>query len=99
MLKPMTIELNPELELLVQSKARQSGLDAGAYVAQVLRDYLAPGSDLGAEAVPRRTSVAQRFAAIREGLTDQERQALDDLPTDFAAEHDHYTYGTPKKHS
>jgi hypothetical protein len=24
--------------------------------------------------------------------------SLDDLPADFAAEHDHYIYGTPRRH-
>ncbi|QUY45419.1 hypothetical protein [Acaryochloris marina] len=42
----------------------------------------------------------QSFATFIEDLvSDIPPQVLDTLPTDGAAEHDHYIYGTPKKTS
>lgn len=43
---------------------------------------------------------AQPFADfIEELVADIPPQVLDTLPTDGAAEHDHYIYGTPKQSS
>lgn len=98
----MTIDLTPELEQLVHEKARQSGLDAGAFVAKVLGETL--GANGGAQrgsgpALRKRRPISERFAEIRRQAPPEVQQALHELPSDFAAEHDHYLYGTPKKHS
>lgn len=48
----------------------------------------------------RKQEQAQPFANfIEELVSDIPPQVLDTLPTDGAAEHDHYIYGTPKKTS
>lgn len=48
----------------------------------------------------RQQEQAQPFAHfIEELVADIPPQVLDTLPTDGAAEHDHYIYGTPKQSS
>jgi antitoxin component of MazEF toxin-antitoxin module len=62
---------------------------------------VAPGADLVAQVQGRRIvleaappSLAERIAA-RAGALPSE--ALNALPDDLAAQHDHYVYGTPKR--
>ena len=96
----MTIELTPEIEQLVQVNAKRDGVDASAYVTRVLKEVLRERgtSNNDAQEVPaRRRTISERFEEIREQLTVEEREALDQLPSDLAAEHDHYIYGTPKE--
>ena len=98
----MNVSLTPELEQLLEKKAQQSGLDANAYVAKVLREALGLNGDGDApsqQGTQPREPISERFRKIRQKLSAEERQALDELPSDFAAEHDHYIYGTPKKYS
>lgn len=98
----MNVSLTPELEQLLERKAQQSGIDANAYVAMVLREALGLNGDGDAssqQSAQPRQSISERFGEIRQKLSAEERQALDELPSDFAAEHDHYIYGTPKKYS
>ena len=96
----MTIKLTPKLQDLVHKRARQKGLDPSAYVAQVLSDALGVnGEGDAAQHENPRKPISERFEKIRRQLSPEERQALDDLPSDFAAEHDHYIYGAPKQYS
>ncbi|HUY89335.1 MAG TPA: AbrB/MazE/SpoVT family DNA-binding domain-containing protein [Pirellulales bacterium] len=62
---------------------------------------LAPGADLVAEVEtgrivvqPPQPSLAERIVARAAALPPG---ALDSLPHDLAAQHDHYLYGTPKR--
>jgi bifunctional DNA-binding transcriptional regulator/antitoxin component of YhaV-PrlF toxin-antitoxin module len=62
---------------------------------------IAPGTDLVAEVQagrivlgPAASSLAERIVARACSLPPE---ALDDLPDDLAAQHDHYLYGTPKR--
>ena len=93
----MTIELTPELESLIREKARQSGIEADEWAIRILREAVLRG--IPASSPPRRQTISERFEAIRSQLSPEEQQALDDLPVDFAAEHDHYIYGSPKRES
>jgi hypothetical protein len=93
----MTIELTPELERLVLEKAVESGMDASSYVANLLREAL--GANGLSEPIRRRKPISERFEEIREQAPAEVRKALDELPSDFAAEHDHYLYGAPKKYT
>lgn len=92
----MTIELTPDLEILIEERARQTGVDPSALASRLLREALERLSCQPAPAV-RRQTISERFDAIRRQLSPEERQALDELPPDFAAEHDHYIYGSPKR--
>lgn len=98
----MSINLTPDLEELVRRRAAESGLDENAFVAKVLRDSLETDADSSPapESPPRRRKpISERFAEIRDRAPEEVRQALRELPKDFAAEHDHYLYGAPKKGS
>lgn len=60
-----------------------------------------PGADLVAEVQagrivlePARPSLAEQIAALARNLPPD---VLAQLPTDGAAQHDHYLYGTPKR--
>ncbi|HKI34830.1 MAG TPA: AbrB/MazE/SpoVT family DNA-binding domain-containing protein [Gemmataceae bacterium] len=60
-----------------------------------------PGTDLVAEVQagriilgPAAPSLAERIVARARALSPD---ALDGLPDDLAAQHDHYLYGTPKR--
>jgi len=62
---------------------------------------LAPGTDLAVEVQdgriilgPAAPSLAERIVARARALPPE---ALDALPDDLAAQHDHYLYGTPKR--
>ena len=79
--------------------------DAGGAVtlpAELCREAgVVPGADLVAEVEagrilvqPARPSLAERIADRAAALPPG---ALDSLPDDLAAQHDHYLYGTPKQ--
>lgn len=98
----MDVTLTPELETLVQKKAQQKGLEASAYIAKLLEEALQPegGTEARSQKGPNsRLSISARFEEIRRRAPEDAQQALRELPSDFAAEHDHYLYGTPKKYS
>lgn len=95
----MTIDLSPELEERLREKARESGLDVEAWATNALRGALLEAEGATKPEAPRRQTISERFEAIRRQLSPEEQRALDDLPTDFAAEHDHYIYGSPKRES
>ena len=97
MARDMTIDLTPELERLVQERAEESGMDTSAYVSKVLTEIL--GSNGRSEAGFRRRPISEQFEEIRKQAPDEVRKALEELPSDFAAEHDHYIYGARKKYS
>jgi len=81
-------------------KADASG--AVTLPAELCREAgVVPGADLVAEVEagrilvqPARPSLAERIADRAAALPPG---ALDSLPDDLAAQHDHYLYGTPKQ--
>lgn len=99
----MTIHLTPDLEQLVRDKAAECGMDADGFVSQVLREALetdpSPDEPNAAEGKRRRRPISERFEEIRAQAPEEVRRALQELPTDFAAEHDHYLYGAAKSNS
>jgi bifunctional DNA-binding transcriptional regulator/antitoxin component of YhaV-PrlF toxin-antitoxin module len=62
---------------------------------------IAPGTDLVAEVQPGRIVLGPAASSLAERIVARARalppEALDGLPDDLAAEHDHYLYGTPKR--
>lgn len=75
-------------------------MDAEGLVALVLREALdpplSPAEAPPSEAQASRRPISERFDEIRRQVPDEVQEALRELPTDFAAEHDHYLYGAPK---
>lgn len=98
----MTIDLSPDLERRVRREAEQRGLDAGTYVVKVLQETLREKGDavtVSRRSLKRRRPISERFEEIRRQAPADVQQALRELPSDFAAEHDHYIHGISKKHS
>jgi antitoxin component of MazEF toxin-antitoxin module len=62
---------------------------------------VAPGTDLVADVQPGRIVLAPARMPLAERIAARARalppDALDGLPDDLAAQHDHYLYGTPKR--
>ncbi len=62
---------------------------------------VAPGADLVAEVQDGRIVVGPAAPSLAERIVARARtlpqETLDRLPTDGASQHDHYTYGTPKR--
>ncbi len=97
----MTIELSPKLEKLVKEKAADSAFNTpDAFVAHVLEQALGlngPPREQAEEPAPQ-ADIWEAFEQLREHAAPEAREALNHLPPDLAAEHDHYIYGIPKKH-
>jgi bifunctional DNA-binding transcriptional regulator/antitoxin component of YhaV-PrlF toxin-antitoxin module len=62
---------------------------------------VAPGAELLAEVQAGRIILAPAAPSLAERIVARARalpaEALDALPDDLAAQHDHYLYGTPKR--
>ena len=94
----MTVHLPEDLERYVQAKV-QSGRFASEEdaVTQALRqlqredEASAPNGDLQSSTV---TPVWERIVQIMSKVPDS---VIDQMPTDGAAQLDHYIYGTPKR--
>ena len=95
-------DLTPEQKGLLASLSRETGTPIPALLAKALeelQEHERPGRLPGETAVsapqPRRKKSFGEIAA--ELLADVPEEVFDRLPTDGAAQHDHYLYGTPKR--
>jgi hypothetical protein len=84
----LTIHLPDEQEVVLKAKAQAQGVSAEEYALQVLNREL-KSSDLPERHISE---------VIREIWSDVPVEAFDQVPRDGASEHDHYLYGSPKKH-
>lgn len=102
----MTIIVPPEVETSINA-AVQSGYfasvdDAMTEAARLLLEQL---QQRQASAPPLAATTAQPtgqkpvWERILERMADVPDEAFDKLPTDLAEQHDHYLYGTPKRHT
>ncbi len=91
----LTIDLPPEHEARLKSKAQAAGLSAERYVKHVLQRDLAQADG----SVPSPDDRPLRVAAdmILERMRKLPPESFEGLPTDGASQHDHYIYGTPKR--
>jgi hypothetical protein len=80
----LTIELPDEQEAALKAKAQARGVSAEQYAQQVLK------RDLAQQTRPI-------SARIREIWSDMPDDVREKLPTDGAAQIDHYVYSVPKK--
>jgi len=101
-------ELTPEQKGLLESLARETGMSVASLIAKALEklqeDVHPPhvnsetnSSDAQASAVllqESRKPIWEHFEDASRTIPDEE---LDRLPTDLAAQIDHYVYGTPKR--
>jgi len=99
-------DLTPEQKGLLASLSRETGKPIPALLAEALeglQEHVHPDhaqdehTEAPAEAAPppaTRPPIWERFEDASRMIPDEE---LDRLPTDLAAQVDHYIYGTPKR--
>jgi hypothetical protein len=107
-MEPTPFELTPAQKGLLESLARETGRAMSSLLDEALerlQEHVhhrpsngAPhGSDEQASPAPpqdARKPIWERFEAASHMVPEEE---LDRLPTDLAAQIDHYIYGTPKR--
>ena len=87
---PVTVRVEPSGAILLPEELREEfGLVPGATVVLELRE----DGVLPRPSVPPKP-IWERIAELGESLPEEEQAKL---PTDLAAQHDHYIYGTPKR--
>ena len=92
----MTVTLSPELENLVRRRVERGEFESvDAFVAHVVREALG----LNGRVEEGVSETGELWDAFERILKDVPQEELQGLPKDFAAEHDHYIYGTPKRYS
>jgi hypothetical protein len=86
----LTIDISPDEEATLEAKARAEGLSIAQFL---LRQALGPKLfDLEKDHKPISEAIAEIMA-------DVPPEELARLPQDGASQHDHYTYGWPKRNS
>lgn len=95
-------DLTPEQKGMLASLSRETGKPIPVLLAKALeelqeheRSEHANGATAVIAPQPRRKKSFGEIAA--ELLADVPEEVFDRLPTDGAAQHDHYIYGTPKR--
>ena len=94
-------ELTPAQKGLLATLSRETGKPIPALLAEALDGLQEHIRAHGAQAPSPTPSPAPTRKPLREVaadlLKDVPQEVLDRLPTDGAAQHDHYIYGTPKR--
>jgi hypothetical protein len=94
-------ELTPEQKGLLVTLSRETGKPIPALLAEALDELQEHLRAYGAQAPAPTPSPAPTVKPLWEIaadlLKDVPQEVLDRLPTDGAAQHDHYIYGTPKR--
>lgn len=94
----MNVKLSSEHERLVKRLVEQRRYEnteeVVAKALELLREAETNGDQPGSKSAG---TIWDALAQIVQQASEREKKALGELPTDFAAEHDHYIYGTPKK--
>ena len=97
----MKLTLPSEIERQLNEKVENGEFESvEAAITDTLRQSLGAGDSnhrVKAQVTPDNISVA--VERLRKEADLEVKEALDRLPADLASEHDHYAYGTPKKHS
>jgi AbrB family looped-hinge helix DNA binding protein len=87
---PVTVRVEPTGAITLPEELRDVfDLDPGA---EVVLEVSTEGILLRPAVPPK--PIWQRIAELGESLPEEEQAKL---PTDLAAQHDHYLYGTPKR--
>jgi hypothetical protein len=94
-------ELTPEQKNLLVELARETGKAIPALLAEALDELQAHVRAHGVRAdhpaSPSPQTVKPLWDIAADLLKDVPQEVLERLPTDGAAQHDHYIYGTPKR--
>ena len=97
----MYLTLPSEIERLLSQKVANGKFESvEAAVRHTLRQSLeGEGPTDEAEALASTSNIWDAIEQLRNNAAPEVKEALNRLPRDLAEEHDHYAYGTPKKHS
>lgn len=94
-------ELTPEQKNLLVELARETGKAIPVLLAEALDELQqhvrAHGAQADHPAPPALQTVKPLWEIAADLLKDVPQEVLERLPTDGAAQHDHYIYGTPKR--
>jgi Ribbon-helix-helix domain len=102
-MEPTPFEFTPEQKSLLEALSRETGKPVSALIAEALEELQehvhhthVNGNDEEQPAPPpnARKPIWELFEEASRKIPDEE---LDRLPTDLAAQVDHYLYGTPKR--
>lgn len=85
------IQIPDEPAAMLQAKAAERGLTLEAWLIALAVESM----DTPVAVQPRR-NIAE---IIRENMQDVPPEVMASMPTDGAAQHDHYIYGWPKRES
>ncbi len=100
------IELTPEQKGVLASLAKETGESASSLIDKLLdelqerlRAARANGHDHEATEPAQSTETPRKpiWAKIRDAFDHVPQEEMDELPTDGAANVDHYAYGLPKR--
>ena len=94
-------ELTPEQKGLLATLSRETGKSIPALLAEALdglQEHIRAHDAQAPSLTPSPTPTMKPLWEIAADLLkDVPQEVLDRLPTDGAAQHDHYIYGTPKR--
>jgi len=94
-------DLTPEQKNLLVALARETGKVIPTLLAEALDELQAhvraDGARADYPAPPSLQTVKPLWEIGADLLKDVPQEVLERLPTDGAAQHDHYIYGTPKR--
>jgi hypothetical protein len=94
-------DLTPEQKGLLVALADETGKPIPALIAEALDELQGHVRAHGTRAPhltpPSAQTVKPLWEIAADLLKDVPQEVLDRLPTDGAAQHDHYIYGTPKR--
>ena len=105
-MEPTPFNLPPEQKGLLQSLSRKTGKPVDALINEALRGlegHLRPGDadteSNGGDQEEHAVSSTQKpiWEQFAEAFQDVPEDELERLPTDLAAQVDHYVYGLPKR--
>lgn len=88
----LILELPDTKEAALRARAEALGLSTEEYAALIL------DRDLQDDALPPTPSSRHISEIVVDIMSDVPRKTFQTLPVDGAREHDHYLYGSPKKH-
>jgi hypothetical protein len=92
-------DLTPEQKGLLVTLAQETGKPIPALIAEALdelQEHVHPHGER-APPTPSDQTTKPLWEIADDLLKDVPQEVLDRLPTDGAAQHDHYIYGTPKR--
>ncbi len=96
-----SFELTPEQKALLVALAHETGKSIPVLLAEALdnlQEYIRPhGKRAHHTPLPPAQRTKPLWEIADDLLKDVPQEVLDRLPTDGAAQHDHYLYGTPKR--